>query len=992
MKEVKKFRLKRQHVAIISSAALLLVFIVASIIVNSVIAPIISANDGEEKDKIPLIEGEDYHLSTPVAYPYFSSSAVTYMTVKNEEGAFELVRDPVTGLLTIWYEDEDGESVIYAPPILDSEGTDTYDSLYALSDSSSSAVGGPNITYLCVALGSLYFSDRIELPEDETERARVLRGYGFDSDNVSAVGVTYTAEDKTAQPDENGKYPTVEKGHAVIIGGQPISGVGYYFMVDDRDDYVYYSGNNYLAYALCGVETYIKGNLICESTSGPYAFLSPHLTTDFKLWKNTVHDTVGETVAAGANVIATGITMRPRNEGADYQLPEGGNYDGYEYDSQGILGFDLSGALKGHPDLERFRKMLEGVAKVGALGEYMSDRLYLTQLMVLCEGGTSKVIDFTESDSVEYTYTIIDIESVITECEELVADGTPVSEGNLIKVAYYYKINGTDANSLPHHAVLDLSSGLIPEETAAALSSMTVGELEVGEFLTFTVSYTKENALYSQDRLVISSIVGVYDKDGNATDKVASDSYVTFTYYEVTEGVSTDKKTVTLNMAENPENSSERDKKVREFLLGKSSGAVLEKTVYSYDGYYEIMREFICYALSSVDRFITAEPVAAFKFVNASERDPFYGESYYKNTLPGAASIYGINASVCEALVKYLGGVGESGNVSNGLAGETVHVGLDTYAMEKYGLYANTIYFELPRGIRAEADEGNNEDPDELTDYRWMGTVGFTLYISDPRYDEDGTRFRYVGSDMYNLVAKVYDEELDFVDKSFENLWARKHLVLMDISNLKSIEFDFNMKDVYGDYVFDYYLSEVLGPDGSTKVEIPYVDITVKGSSEDRMDTVLEKYLNGNRTTYNITPLYQNEHKGGSTDITVDADGNSMGVANFKEAFFVLQLTRYSGAVTEEEQQAIKDSGVPPLMTMKLKLKDVDGYYTYEFYRYSDRRVAVTVYVSSHAGTPQSEKATGFYITTFAFKKLVANFTGLLNAEILENETGYYDE
>lgn len=989
MKEVKKFKLKKQHVAIISCAALLVLFITASIIVNSVIAPFLNSDNGNKTPQISLIDGEDYYLSTPVAYPYFPVSSIDYITVHNESGAYELVRSPDTKMLNIVYQDENGDEVIYMPPILGAEGVDTYDSLYALSDSSSSMAGGALLTYLCVAVGALYFSDRIELPEDETERAKVLRGYGFDPNSVRSVGVSYTVTDKTAEPDEDGNYPQTKEGHAVIIGGQPVSGIGYYFMVDNRDGYVYYSGNDYLSYALYGVEKYIKGNLIAESSLGAYAFLSPHLTTDFKLWKNNVHSTVGETVEKDSSVITTGIAMIPINDRPDDGLSEGASSDGYKYESSGTLTFDLGGSLSDHPDLSRFRKMLEGTAKVGVYGNNMEDRLYLTLLSALSKNSTSKVIDFSEKDSVSYTYTIMEIESVITDSEELTKKGTPVEEDSLIKVSYRYKIDGESACSLPHHAVLDLSDELIPEEARAALASMTVGEIDINERVIFTVEYTKENATRSEDKLIVSAIVDVYDSKGNSIEKVASDSYVTYTYYEIIEGVSTEKKTKTIRM--NYDYESERIRKVKQTLLGCTNGAVLEKTAYSYEGFYEIMREFICYAVSSVDSFVTKEPVISFRFVNASERDPFYGESYYKNTLGGAEGIYGINASVCESLVKYLGGVGENGNVSQGLAGQTVHVGLDAYAMEKYGLYANTIYFELPRGIRADADEGASEDSDALTDYKWLGTVGFTLYISDPRYDEDGTRFRYVGSDMYNLVAKVYDRELDFVDSSFEDLWARRNLVLIDISNLDELVFDFNMEDVYGEYRFDYYCGEVPGPDGSTKVEIPYVDIYVSGSAEDRMDTVLEKYLTGNRKVLSITTLYEKEHGDDDGEISVDSDGNSVGVSNFKEAFFALQLTRYAGSVSEEEQQAIKESGAKPLMTMKLKLNGT-GYYVYEFYRYSDRRVAVSVYTTASNGAASSDKAMSFYITTFAFKKLVSNFTGLLNAEFLENETGYYGE
>ena len=261
MRAVEKFRLNKQHVAIIVLAAVLLLFIIGSIILNYVLAPIVEANKDKPKP-IELIEGEDYYLSRPVAYPQFSSSQITYVNVHNDEGAYELIRSSDTGLLTLFYKDSLGKDTIYAPPVLSVEGIDTYPDLYAVTGSDSMLAGTPVLTNLCVAIGSLYFTERIALPEDEKERASALRAYGFDTSDIRSVGVSYVTEDRTAEPDENGKYPEKEVDHAIIIGGQPISGRGHYFMVDNREGYVYYTASDYLDYALFGVEEYVKGNLI----------------------------------------------------------------------------------------------------------------------------------------------------------------------------------------------------------------------------------------------------------------------------------------------------------------------------------------------------------------------------------------------------------------------------------------------------------------------------------------------------------------------------------------------------------------------------------------------------------------------------------------------------------------------------------------------------------------------------------------------------------
>ena len=170
------------------------------------------------------------------------------------------------------------------------------------------------------------------------------------------------------------------------------------------------------------------------------------------------------------------------------------------------------------------------------------------------------------------------------------------------------------------------------------------------------------------------------------------------------------------------------------------------------------------------------EMIVSFEFVNASERDPFYGESIYKNTLEGENKFYALDSVACQNVTFLLGGVGSGSNSqqSEGLVGrETVAVGLTTEIMDRYGLYDGyTIYFELPRGI---SRVGGSAD-DELDDYRYLSTLGFTLYISHEQ--SDGTR--YVASTLYDIVVKIDGAKFDYLEKSFEEYWARRNLVMID--------------------------------------------------------------------------------------------------------------------------------------------------------------------------------------------------------------------
>jgi hypothetical protein len=65
--------------------------------------------------------------------------------------------------------------------------------------------------------------------------------------------------------------------------------------------------------------------------------------------------------------------------------------------------------------------------------------------------------------------------------------------------------------------------------------------------------------------------------------------------------------------------------------------------------------------------------------------------------------------------------------------------------------------------------------------------------------------------------------------------------------------------------------------------------------------------------------------------------------------------------------------------------------YTYEFYRYKDRRVLVRLYpVNSEGNKVEAREVSEFYISTFAFKKIVGNFLTVLNGEELDIDKVYY--
>ena len=340
--------------------------------------------------------------------------------------------------------------------------------------------------------------------------------------------------------------------------------------------------------------------------------------------------------------------------------------------------------------------------------------------------------------------------------------------------------------------------------------------------------------------------------------------------------------------------------------------------------YSELLYDFITYRVASIEYFITSELITAFGFVNASDRDPFFGESFYQSKLEGKNYLYGINADVCINIVKYLMGVGSDSSSSTdaeGLLGkETVAIGLTPEIMEKYGLYAYTLYIELPRGIYPRNDE-NYEDENALDNYDWRDTLSFYLYVSEEQYD--GTR--YVASDLYDLVAIVDGEMFDFLGYEFTEFWARQNLFMTDFKNVDNIKLELNMNDMYGKYNFDISHETVfvdeegnvysISPsDVYTDVyNLSHIDVTQSGSC---INTKYSDYLSlkGLETT-SLTVLY--DHLYGNGDGKhVMGNRDTLGSANFKNLMHLVYGIYYTGRVDDlsAEERAEIAEGTPLMM------------------------------------------------------------------------------
>ena len=117
---------------------------------------------------------------------------------------------------------------------------------------------------------------------------------------------------------------------------------------------------------------------------------------------------------------------------------------------------------------------------------------------------------------------------------------------------------------------------------------------------------------------------------------------------------------------------------------------------------------------------------------------------------------------------------------------------------------------------------------------------------------------------------------------------------------------------------------------------------------------------------------------------------DTLGTANFKEFLMVMFSTYFGDSLTAEEKKLANEDNL--LMKISFNVTDSSPYpYVYSFYRIDDRRVMVSI--TQVGGSGQTiMRADDFYISTFAFKKIVKNFTELLNGVSLDPDEGYDDD
>ena len=991
-------KLTPKYLYIIITSLMLALLITAYIVINALFNSGAIGGTGSSASSGSTVTydesiGESQYLGTPTVYSYVKKANITKISVKSHVDDFVMQRPQekdsgkYLSYFVFRYKDADsGKYVDYTPNIAFTGEKFTYDDLYAIE--TSDGLNATKIEYLCAMIGALYFQNKVELKAET--RDEQLRMYGLDEENREVVVLDYL--------DADGK----EQRHTVYIGDKLITGTGYYFMLEGREIIYASAQSDRLSSVLGGFEKLVNSRIVA-ATYGSDGTFEPYLTTGYKQWINKYSNTEGSLPTADSLVIFNASTKSPDYVGSDKADDDGYILSGYT--DENMLNLK---EVKTNYQYYYITKALRTMGVSESVGEAVSATV-LTNFL------EAELYD-ADKGTGTYTYTINAIEAVYTQDKsEITTLGTPVLDAKRVKVAYDVSLDGKKLNAKPYHAVIDLDGArAIPDAAKAEILASSVGELSTP--IVYTTRYEEGKANTRTVSFKIVSINQIYKLVGEGDEQTVeyqekidgksivymSVCYVLKDEYGKTEATTTDSFVIDLAKVTGGD-----DLIVKNAILGMGAGET-DKLVELGRKYYQDMQAFEVYEIENVVGFMDQELVVAFKYTN--DRDDFYGESTYQNILSELESNhkykdYAMNVENCDRVVRILGGISDDGTSAGavGLVGaETVAVGLTSEVMRKYHLYeGKTVSFGLPRGI--------DESPVDEDDFIWDHALTFTLYISPVQYGERGEKFYYIASDMYDIVVKFTSDELDYLDYSFAEFWARRNMVMISSANIDMIELDFKMSDLYGSYVFDVEHNTIyigadgqhyntLPADGGDEYDFISVYASIKNYESDKTavagkytETELSKYLVSlEKKRLDLAELYNRAAgiKPGGYGLTMGHD--TAGTGYYKEMLMVMFSTYYMGVLTEDDITAGEAKESMMKLAFTVKSSTVLYKYCYEFIRLDDRRVMVSFYREDDEGN-KTQRVSDFYITDFAFKKIVYAYTSLLSGKAFDADTAYGD-
>ena len=226
--------------------------------------------------------------------------------------------------------------------------------------------------------------------------------------------------------------------------------------------------------------------------------------------------------------------------------------------------------------------------------------------------------------------------------------------------------------------------------------------------------------------------------------------------------------------------------------------------------------------------------------------------------------------------------------------------------------------------------------------------------------------------------------------------------MMFDVKFLEEMKVEFMMDDLKGSYSF----SIPHASKGDRTFEVRAWENCEHPDGCGCAETKLREMLKDSKIKATTLTAIYNKYLADSEKVYYNSRGDVLygvnsydtaGVGYFRSLMAILYATGYEGALDKDEQDAALQSA-PLLMRISLSLdmqsasNTTDNTHVYEFYRCDDRRVMVRLYEVDSTGAMTSDgDVTDFYVSTLAFKKIVANYFALLNGETFDSETAYPD-
>ena len=254
MKYIAKKRLPAKQLISIILAVCLVIFLGLSIILANALDK--DGDTSTEKEPPEIIDGEAIQNGMALAYPGIENKTkISFINIKdthdggNTEFGFFYDTDEKCHIL--YYVDASGNAVSYFPEIYYEDPTFSYSSIFATS--SLSGVSISLVDYLCHALQTPYFEERIPFETDAEKQKTLLSEFGLSEGKYTVISFSYLdADDK-------------EISRVIKIGEKSVTGTGFYFTVTDNGverPYIYSSMSNYFEYALSNMTRFVKPMLV----------------------------------------------------------------------------------------------------------------------------------------------------------------------------------------------------------------------------------------------------------------------------------------------------------------------------------------------------------------------------------------------------------------------------------------------------------------------------------------------------------------------------------------------------------------------------------------------------------------------------------------------------------------------------------------------------------------------------------------------------------